>query len=356
MKKLLLLLPFVLMPFWGFQGHKTVALIAQKHLNPEVNTVVSSYLGKETMEDVSTWADEHRSPQTAVWHYINLPMGLPRTDFEKAVKNSENNIYEAIVNSEKTLRNDKASTEAKIKALKYLIHFVGDAHQPMHVSRKEDKGGNSIQVRYDGKGTNLHSLWDSGLIGHEGLSESEMARIYDTATPAEIKQWQSDNIIQWLWESYEITNELYAGAKPGQKIDQAYYDRYIPVIRKRINMAGIRLAGELNKIFVNQKPTVLVEKAVIPAKNIQLSEIGQHIDQTVTVSGKVFGTKDVKSMILVNVGANYPNQPLTVVLKSGAKSLASKLDGKEITVTGEVVLYKAKPEIIVTDASQVKIK
>lgn len=356
MRKILLLLPFVLMPFWGFQGHKSVALIAEKHLNQDVKNVISSYLGNETMEGVSTWADEHRSPQTAVWHYINLPLGLSRTDFEKTIKSSENNIYEAIVNSEKTLRNDKASTEAKIKALKYLIHFVGDAHQPMHVSRKEDKGGNDIQIRYDGKGTNLHSLWDSGLIDHEGLSESDMARIYDTATEAQIKQWQSDDIIQWLWESYEITNELYVDVKPGQKIDQAYYDKYIPVIRKRINMAGIRLAGELNKIFANQKPIALVEKAVIPVKGIQLSEISQHIEQTVTVSGKVYGVKDVKSMILVNVGGSYPNQPLTVVLKSGAKSLVSKIDGKEIIVTGEVILYKGKPEIIVSDSSQIIIK
>lgn len=356
MKNILLLAPFILMPFWGFQGHKTVALIAEKHTSEDAKKVISSYLGNETMEDVSTWADEHRSPQTAMWHYINLPLGLSRADFEKTVKSSENNIYEAIINSEKTLRNDNASQEAKIKALKYLIHFVGDAHQPMHVSRKEDKGGNDIQVRYDGQGTNLHSLWDSGLISHEGLSESEMAKAYDTATDTEIKQWQSDDPIQWLWESYQITNELYAGVKPGQKIDQAYYDKYISVIRKRIDMAGIRLAGELNKIYANQKPVVLEEKAVIPSKTIQISELGNYIDQNVTVSGKVYGIKDVKSMILVNVGAKYPNQPLTVVLKSAAKELASKIDGKQITVTGDVILYKGKPEIIVSDTSKIIIK
>lgn len=356
MKKLLILFPFLMVPFWGFQGHRAVALIAQKHLTTPAQAMVSAYLGSESIADVSTWADEHRSPQTAMWHYINLPMGLSREAFEKAVKSSENNIYEALVNTEKTLQNEKAAPQARIKALKYLIHLVGDAHQPMHVSRKEDKGGNGIQVRFEDKGTNLHALWDSGLIGKEGLSEDAMAKSYDTATAAEIKAWQSDGIIQWLWESYEITNTLYAGVKPGQKIDKAYYDRYIPVIRKRINMAGIRLAGELNRIFADQKPVTVIEKKVVSANDIELSDMGRYVDQNVTVSGKVYSIKDVKSMVLVNVGGAYPNQPLTVVLKSAAKALASGIDGKEITVTGTVLLYKGKPEIIVTDPSKLRLK
>lgn len=356
MKKIMLLLPLLYMPFWGFQGHRAVALIAQQHLTAQSQAMVSAYLGSESIADVSTWADEHRSPQTAMWHYINLPMGLSCVEFEKAVRSSENNIYEALINAEKTLQNEKAAPQARIKALKYIIHLVGDAHQPMHVSRKEDKGGNDIQVRFQDKGTNLHALWDSGLISEEGLPESAMAKNYDVATAAEIKTWQSDGIIQWLWESYEISNALYTGVTPGQKIDKAYYDRYIPVIRRRINMAGIRLAGELNRIFDGQKPVRVIEEDVVSANDISLSDIGSYVDQNVTVSGKVYSIKDVKSMVLVNVGGAYPNQPLTVVLKSAAKALASGIEGKEITVTGTVILYKGKPEIIVTDPSKLDLK
>jgi hypothetical protein len=69
------------------------------------------------------------------------------------------------------------------------------------------------------------------------------------ATPAQIKQWQSDSPMEWLWESYQISSELYAQVKPGKDIDEGYYQKYIPVIRKRIDQAGIRLAGELNKLF-----------------------------------------------------------------------------------------------------------
>ena len=238
---------------WGFKGHRAVATIAQKHLTAGVAYVTSAYLKGEQMEEVSTWADENRNPATAPWHYINLPLGLSRDAFVKAVQESDNNVYTAILKTEATLKDANASAEAKNEAMKYLIHLVGDAHQPMHVSRKEDKGGNTIQLRFDNKGTNLHSLWDSKLIDKEGLSQEDIVKTYDTATPGDVKKWQSDSPIEWLWESYQITTELYANAKPGQSIDDLYYQKYIPVVRKRIDQAGIRLAGELNRLLAGQK-------------------------------------------------------------------------------------------------------
>lgn len=351
---------------WGFKGHRAVAEIAQKHLNASTAYVVSSYLKGEAMSEVSTWADENRNPATAPWHYINLPLGLSRDAFVKAVQESNNNVYTAILKTETTLKDANASAETKNEALKYLIHLVGDAHQPMHVSRKEDKGGNTIQVRFDGKGTNLHSLWDSKLIDKEGLSQEDIVKTYDTATPGDIKQWQSDSPIEWLWESYQITTELYANVKPGQNIDEVYYQKYIPVIRKRIDQAGIRLAGELNRVLSGQKvkpastavnQPVAASGAAAPAPaaaSIKLDEVKNYIGKTVTISGKVFSSRDIGSMVLVNLGAAYPNQLLTLALKGDAKSLGSMLEGKTITVTGEVIEYKGKPEIILTDKNLIK--
>lgn len=353
MRKLLLLIPVLLLCSWGFKGHRTVASIADNHLNPDIRKVALSYLGTESFSDASTWADEHKTSENSPWHYINLPLGLSHDEFIKVVKESKNNVYTAILQTEAILKDGNSSNEKKNEALKYLIHFIGDAHQPFHVSRKEDKGGNDIQVRFEGKGTNLHSLWDSGLIDFEGLNETQMTNSYDTATPTEIKKWQSDDPAEWLWESYQISSEVYAGVKSGQKIDKAYYDKYIPVIHQRVNMAGIRLAGELNKILVSKQPIVLKE---IPVEEITLKDVPNKIGKTVTVTGKVYGIKDVKSMILVNVGAAFPNQLLTVVLKDETKGLANKIDGKEITVTGELIEYKGKPEIILKKNSMIKIK
>lgn len=345
---------------WGFKGHRAVASIAQKHLTSNTAYVVSAYLKGESMSDVATWADENRSRTTAPWHFLNLPLGLTREQFAKFVSESDNNVYSAILKTEASLKDANLTPDQKNDALKYLIHLVGDAHQPMHVSRKEDKGGNTIQLRFDNRGTNLHSLWDSKLIDHEGLSEAEIAKTYDLATTAQIRQWQSDSPMQWIWESYQISSELYAQAKPGQVIDDTYYQKYIPVIRKRIDQAGIRLAGELNKLFNNEQVKAAA-MAPAPAPQhengpvaVRLEDVKAALGKTVSVQGKVFSSKDIGSMVLVNLGAAYPNQLLTIALKGNAKVLGNQLNNKTVTVEGEVTDYKGKPEIIITDPSMIK--
>ena len=346
---------------WGFKGHRAIATIAQKHLTSNTAYVVSAYLKGEGMADVATWADENKNKATAPWHFLNLPLGLSHEQFVKAVQQSDNNTYTAILKTEATLKDKTLSPEQKNEALKYLIHLVGDAHQPMHISRKEDKGGNNIQVRFDNKGTNLHSLWDSKLIDHEGLSEADIARTYDIATPAQIKQWQADSPMEWIWESYQISSELYAKTKPGQQIDKAYYQKYIGVIHKRIDQAGIRLAGELNKLFNNEQVKITTVTLVPPppvsteiAGSVKLEDVKNAIGKNVITQGKVYGSKDIGSMILVNLGAAYPNQLLTVALKGKAKELGNQLENKTITIEGVVIDYKGKPEIIITDPSKIK--
>jgi hypothetical protein len=338
---------------WGFKGHRALATIAQKHLTSNTAYVISAYLKGEGMADVATWADENKNTVTAPWHFLNLPLGLTHEQFVQAVQQSDNNVYTAILKTEATLKDKTLSADQKNEALKYLIHLVGDAHQPMHISRKEDKGGNTIQVRFDDKGTNLHSLWDSKLIDHEGLSEADIAKNYDVATAAQIKQWQADSPMEWIWESYRISSELYANVKPGQTIDEAYYQKYIPVIRQRVDQAGIRLAGELNKLF--NSATAPVIAAVAPASaatSIKLEEIKNFVGKTVSTQGKVYSSRDIGSMVLINLGGAYPNQLLTIALKGAAKEL--KLDDKTVTVEGEVIDYKGKPEIIISDPAKIK--
>ncbi|SDD96708.1 S1/P1 Nuclease [Mucilaginibacter pineti] len=193
------------------------------------------------------------------------------------------------------------------------------------------------------------------------MSETDIAKTYDTATPAQIKQWQSDSPMEWIWESYQISSELYAQVKPGQDIDEAYYQQYIPVIRKRIDQAGIRLAGELNKLFNNEQvkvtkvtllpPPPFNSTNVIPVK---LEDVKNAIGKTVSTTGKVYSSKDISSMVLVNLGAAYPGQLLTVALKGKAKDSGSQLVNKTITVEGEVIDYKGKREIIITDPAKIK--
>jgi hypothetical protein len=365
-----LLFTAVVLISWGVTGHRSIGKIAENHLTPQSKAAVRELLGSETLAEASTWPDEVRSQpayrHTGPWHYLNLPLGLNYADFQTRVQGmTQENVYSALLQQEQVLGSSTSSRQEKIEALKYIVHFVGDLHQPMHVSREEDKGGNTIQVNYDGQGTNLHALWDSKLIDHQGLTFEQMAEKYDQVSAAQVKAWQSEPLIEWIWESYEISSKLYAeiDALNNRTIDDSYYQAHIGIIGERIEKAGVRLAGVLNQIFANGLPASSPAASAVvaapasggaaTAKTIEVQDAAKHYNEYVQVSAKVYGYKTLENMTLVNLGAAYPDQLLTVVLKGDAKDFYKGLDGQTISVTGKVVSYKDKPEIVVTDPKMI---
>lgn len=247
----------VVMISWGDKGHKAIGLIAQNHLTPKASAAVKALLGHDDLADVANYADEMRSAPnmryTAPWHYFDLPSGYTFEQFAKAIHDAqslpEGNVYSVIFNCERTLEDPKKSRTEKAYALKLLVHFVGDCHQPMHIGHTEDQGGNKTAIKFLGSGENLHGLWDYLLIDHEGLNPKQMAEKYDTATPVQIKQWQNDAVIKWLYESYLISGELYKEAEADPDFKEDYYNDHIELVHQRILKAGIRLAGVLNRIY-----------------------------------------------------------------------------------------------------------
>jgi hypothetical protein len=239
---------------WGPAGHRAIAKIAENHLSPTAKQAVKNILGTESLADVSNYADEIRSnPEyryTGIWHYANVPAGYNYEQFSTAIKTMrQDNVYKMVLKFEADLKDPDLSRSKKAAALKFLVHLVGDLHQPMHAGHAEDKGGNEIRVTFNGYDDNLHGLWDSGLIEHQGLTYKHMAESYDNATPIEIKKWQSDDPMIWLWESYQISTILYKEAAENPNFGEEYYKTHLPVLQKRIEKAGIRLAGILNAIF-----------------------------------------------------------------------------------------------------------
>ncbi|MBV8390834.1 MAG: S1/P1 nuclease [Mucilaginibacter sp.] len=363
MKKIVIYLTLIISALglisWGRTGHSTIGLIAERHLTPEAKAAVNVLLNGQSLADIASWADDNRDRATAPWHFINVPLGLSFDDFKSQIENAAPNVYTALLGQETILADTGKSNAERATALKYIVHFAGDIHQPMHVSRAEDKGGNTIQLRYDGQGTNLHSLWDTKMLEHAGLNAQQLADQFDQATPAQIAKWQNDPQITWAWESYQISTQLYAEIDTLQNktIDDTYYQKHLPIIENRIEKAGVRLAGILNALFA--KSTVQASTAAVPTAEtetvttIPLSEAANHIDQTFKTCGKVYGHKDFGSMVLVNIGAAYPNQLLTVVLRGDARKLQDDLDDQDICVTGKLILYKGKPEIVVNDSAQI---
>jgi S1/P1 Nuclease len=363
---------------WGVTGHRTIGRIAANHLSPQASAAVRELLGNETLAEASTWADEVRNQpdykHTGPWHYINLPLGLTEPEFEKTVKGmTQENVYSALLQQEQVLGSTASSKEQKIEALKFIVHFVGDLHQPMHVSREEDKGGNTIQVNYAGVGTNLHALWDSKLLDHLGLDDQQLAQKVDQVSSAQVTAWQNDPLIKWIWESYEISSKLYAeiDAMNGRSIDDSYYQAHIQIVQQRIEMAGVRLAGVLNRIFASGLATSSASgmpASGMPAtggsaatgdaqatagsgtaKTIDIHDAANHYNEYVQLCAKVYGYKPLDNLTLVNLGAAYPDQLLTIVLRGDAKDAYNGLDGQTVCVTGKIVSYKDKPEIVVTD-------
>lgn len=241
---------------WGYTGHRTIGQITQNHLNPKAKEAIKNLLGDTSIAEACTWADDaRREPafaETANWHFLNLPLGLSFEDFKKYIDTVSNeNVYSALNKAKIALTNPQSTKIEKVHALKFIMHFVGDLHQPMHISRAEDKGGSTIQLNFDEKGTNLHSLWDTKMLEKQGLTYDQLATKYDNVSAENIKQWQSDPLMLWLWESYQISTQLYADVDAMNKrvIDDAYYQKYLPLVEKRIQQSAIRLAGVLNELY-----------------------------------------------------------------------------------------------------------
>ncbi len=252
--KFLLTITTLLLLSWGRVGHEAIGYIAAAHLTPKTSAAIKDLLGNETLADVSNYADEIRPDSffqyTAPWHFIDVPPEENFAQFQASVYGQTTpNLYIALTHWQRVLANPKTNRSIKIFALKMVVHLVGDLHQPLHVAREEDKGGNLIHVLFEGDSTNLHAVWDTKLIEHKGLPAAELAKEWDFATPEDIKSWQADPLIGWLYESNHVSNHIYDENPAGQNLGQAYYDKHIEYVRQRIDQAGIRLAGILNQCF-----------------------------------------------------------------------------------------------------------
>jgi hypothetical protein len=347
MLKLIIGILAFLLVSWGRVGHEAIGYIAASHLTPKTAAAVKSLLGDESLADVSTYADEIRPDSffqfTGPWHYMDVPAEENHAQFKESVAAlTTPNIYSALLHWEKVLADPRSNRSIKIFALKMVVHLVGDAHQPLHVGRAADEGGNLIPVSFENESTNLHALWDTKMIEHRGLSAQELAREWDFATAEDIKIWQADPLLGWLYESNHISNHIYDEHPEGKKLGQEYYDLHIELVRQRIDQAGIRLAGILNECF---DPSAVT-----------------HLSDT-TICDKVYDGKYLESsqITLLNLGGAYPNQKISVVIKGADRDKfkeapEKRYAGKTICVKGRVEIFKGRPEVVVTDPDQIVVQ
>lgn len=294
---------------WGCKGHQVVALIAEKHLNPHALTMVKRILadspidpslsrfckegGTDPLADASTWPDDIRSqrPETPPWHYIDIPLGVTRREVEKFCA-KEGCVTSAIRDELETLRSSDASPQKKADALRFLIHFVGDIHQPLHGVTNNDLGGNCVPVTFFDErpqlrnqlleiySPNLHAIWDTDILERAttGKTSEEVAAELGQTFEKKIVAWQKGpaDIDAWAWESHLLAQKYAYGKLSAhipveapqaisscsddnhvaarmlalnEQLAEPYQTAAIPIVRTRLAQAGARLALLLDHIW-----------------------------------------------------------------------------------------------------------
>ena len=254
---------------WAVLGHRMVGERAQRHLHPVAQAEVARLLAGEkhpTLAGVATWADDLRNEDperfkaTSRWHYINAKGGGCAFDIERDCPDG-NCVVVAIEKQRAILADRSQSLEARRDALKFLVHLVGDAHQPMHAGNRTDAGGNGYQIslatalepeayardKYvDGvMGTNLHSVWDYYVLGERGLGLPQYAEKLD-ALPWPPAPEALSAPLAWAKESCRLIDArgIYPDA---HKMDHGYPDAMRPLAEQRVRQAAYRLATLLNE-------------------------------------------------------------------------------------------------------------
>ena len=237
-------------PDWGPTGHRTIGEIAEKHLSKKAKKQIEDLLQGQGLAVISTFGDEIKSDDRYdkfyTWHFVNFPFD---TKYEDSNKDKNGDIVMGIDFCIKTLKDPNASEEDKIFYLKFLVHLVGDLHQPLHVGRKEDKGGNDIKVLWHYKKSNLHRVWDSDMIEFYNMSYTELSQNARDLSNAQIESIATGSILDWTYESQQLAKKIYQSAKQDEKLSYRYSYDHFELVRSQLQKSGIRLAKVLNEIF-----------------------------------------------------------------------------------------------------------
>tara|TARA_R110002073_G_scaffold15953_2_gene62091 strand:- start:24038 stop:24820 length:783 start_codon:yes stop_codon:yes gene_type:complete len=236
--------------FWGQTGHRVVGEIAHKNLTKKAKRNLIKLLGKEGLALISTYADEIRSDRKyngfSTWHYVNFKDG---ETYEASTKNPKGDLIKGIKKCQEIISDANSSKEDKIFYLKMLVHLVGDLHQPLHVGRGEDRGGNSIKVKWFRGNTNLHSVWDTKMIESFNMTYSELTSNLNKFSKNQKKAIQEGSVLDWVNETRITTMKVYNSAKVDENLSYRYMYDHFTTVKIQLQKGGLRLAKVLNDLF-----------------------------------------------------------------------------------------------------------
>ncbi|MEM6840885.1 MAG: S1/P1 nuclease [Bacteroidota bacterium] len=237
---------------WGPTAHRAIGQLAQWHLSRSAEARITQILGPVDLAMAGTWMDEIRSDSaydyTNTWHWVTVPT---ETGYDPEIQEPTGNAYEATQRIIAALKSDTLSSQQEQEYLKMLIHLIGDLHQPLHIGKGDDRGGNDVRVRwmYESDSSNLHRVWDSDMINAKQLSYTELAtHLNRYVTPELVSETQSVYLEQWLDEAVELRAAVY-DIPDSKRLGYEYMYHNWPIVEQRLLLAGLRLASILNDIY-----------------------------------------------------------------------------------------------------------
>lgn len=251
---------------WGAAGHRIVATIAEDNLKPRTRERIADLLGEDvTLASVANFADEIRfsRPDTKLFHFVDIPLDANSYDPARDCRPTDEGdcVIAAIARFRQELSNSSLSNGRRRFALKFLVHLIGDMHQPLHCADNDhDRGGNDVKVTWfgrSGRGVNLHATWDRLIIERAELTDDEFVEaLEDGLTDAQILAMQAGTVIQWAEEAHLVARNRTYKTVPGNRtmhksrtepLGQPYYNRNFAVVDEQLLRGGLRLARVLNE-------------------------------------------------------------------------------------------------------------
>jgi hypothetical protein len=236
---------------WGQIGHRVTGALAEQYLTPEAQRAISQLLINEDLAEASTYPDQMKSNPSEFWkktanpwHYVNVFDGKTYSDVAPP---PEGNAVTALEMFTKQLKSKQSSLTEKQLALRFIVHIIGDLHQPFHAGNGKDRGGNDVKLKFFWEDSNLHRVWDSGLIDRQQLSYTEWTKILSRKiSEQQAKDWMVVDPKAWIAESVKLRANLYPES---DKLSWDYQYQNLPVVKQRLQMGGVRIAAYLNALF-----------------------------------------------------------------------------------------------------------
>jgi nuclease S1 len=244
---------------WGRMGHRASARFVESRLSQQARAIIRDLLEPgESLADAATWPDENSReiPGSAAWHFVNVRVSSPH--YSPKDCRPQGCVVTKITEFRTILADRNAARAQRRMALRFFVHLVQDLHQPMHVADRNDRGGNNLQLRYGRyDNTNLHQVWDSGLLSQRFRREADLVHELETvANQPKSRDWVKGRIEDWADESLEVGRRAYLAVpgssvmlRMGDAISRDYENENLPAAVERLARSGVRLASMLNEIL-----------------------------------------------------------------------------------------------------------